>query len=725
MSRILNAAPQSVQLGTDDQSIRALLPEDPIIPQHLPLVYFMGGQGTIEKQLTGGPELVKLYGSSLFDKSKKYYNHAVRFLEKFTGKANAVMTQRLVPDDAKRASAALYMDVIEADVPNYLRNEDGSLKLDGVGDPVINANEPYVTGYDISYFVEQLQVDYAKGSLTTKNGHKSKDDNGTTVTSTAIPVAEFTSSSFGEIYKQVALLIKTMSPEDMDPKVVEATKSLTYKLSLYKPSTDGTSSVTRRTLAGAPDAVFSFKEKAYSPTTEQFIDLVTVVNSQWFNSKDKLKPIAYNDFDITYVYNDLLKTKLEELVVKTMTAMKDSTDVWDPDWFDFVYGPYTTDAEFTDMAKENAYLLNFLTLKSTSKVPYLGLSLNNQYNDTTITYETPDGTFIPYNAANGDKVKLSGGSDGTVDNSTFEALVRKEMDKYLDANSVVMDTAVNKETILYDSGFTLDTKKALCNFIGVRKNTCLILSTHDDALGEKYLGLSDSQAVGSVLKTRLKLNPESLYFGTGVARAVVIVGAGLIPGDTSNTRIPLSYTLAGKLSAMMGAGDYKWKDEFSFDTYPGNGVNDLIDIQPAFIPNGIKPSLWNDGLVWAQPYDRQQFQLPGVQTVYDNDTSVLNTVYTMMAVCTLSSIADDAWRNFTGESKLTPNQFADALVAYVNRRVKDIFAGRFVVIPEVEFTDQDKRRGYSWRLINKLYGNNAKTVGVYSTEVYRMSDLNK
>ena len=92
-----------------------------------------------------------------------------------------------------------------------------------------------------------------------------------------------------------------------------------------------------------------------------------------------------------------------------------------------------------------------------------------------------------------------------------------------------------------------------------------------------------------------------------------------------------------------------------------------------------------------------------------------------MAICTLNKIAAEAWRNFTGSSDLTRAQLADAVVAFVNGRVANKFDGRFVIVPEVEFTEADLQRGYSWNLVTKIYSNNLMSVMLTRVEAYRLN----
>jgi hypothetical protein len=60
---------------------------------------------------------------------------------------------------------------------------------------------------------------------------------------------------------------------------------------------------------------------------------------------------------------------------------------------------------------------------------------------------------------------------------------------------------------------------------------------------------------------------------------------------------------------------------------------------------------------------------------------------------------------------------------FVLAKVKDKFDGRYVIVPQAQFTDMDLLRGFSWTLPIKLYANNQKTVMTTYTKAFRMSDL--
>lgn len=193
--------------------------------------------------------------------------------------------------------------------------------------------------------------------------------------------------------------------------------------------------------------------------------------------------------------------------------------------------------------------------------------------------------------------------------------------------------------------------------------------------------------------------------------------------DGTENWIPLSYWLLVKAATMMGKSTGVWDEQSEFSNYPGNIINNLTDIQPAFIPAGIKPTLWDEGLIWAQPYDRSSFQVPALQTVYSNDTSVLNSYFPMMALCTINKIADKVWRECVGTANMTDSQFIEFCTLKFQNKLDGIFGNIVKAIPYVEIDEKDATRGYSWHAMVKLYGGVMKTVMTFQSQIYRFSDL--
>lgn len=664
------------------------------------------------------------------------------------GKGTSTITVNFAETDTKTASnIKVNVTVVETDVNeavnvnvngvlNLLTQEITSFDVEVTGDnstnavitvnnkQIANVNDTTVTATKngVTYVNVFIPATNDKEGITFGYTLQSKVEKlpavETTVKSTMYPFVGLVAKNQGAYYNGLGFGIGSITGDELDTKIVSSTKAMPYRLAFYTRSSSTTSPSQFRSLYGEPYVQFSPKDKAINPNTDAKFDFETVVENNWWNETDDLKSLRYEDYETIHFFREYFEELCKMFLAKEKQFVSDEDKRWDngksassSSWYDFT----TSDQNDID---EEYLIMNPLSCRTSQNINYFTLVKDNETNP--VLKDNQKEVLMSLDSP----VFLQGGSDGTISNEEFEKLVVEDMKQYSDADSELQDLAVNVESTFYDTGFTLNTKKELINFITLRKDTDIVLSTHDDSLGEKTLPLSDARAVAEALKARYKLAPESEYFGTTVARGVVVMGSGKLRDGSTKNRIPITYELAVKAASMMGSSTGVWDSKKIFDNYPGNAIEYLIDPQPSFIPAGIKPTLWNEGVVWVQPYDRSSYHIPALQTIYEDDTSVLNNFFVMKALGQLTKLSDRVWRKFTGTSKLSNAEFIEAVTEYCNKLLKGIFDNVVTVIPEVIIDDEDELRGYSWHVVWKLYGDNMKTVLVASTEVYRSSDLN-
>jgi len=524
--------------------------------------------------------------------------------------------------------------------------------------------------------------------------------------STLYPIMSIGAKYPGEYYNNIGFTLSPAGVDDIPTGVLDNGGGMPYIFGLVDRADAGSSARKVRNKYGVSNIVFTFEDNIMNPLTESSISLDDQFPQLWENETDPKAPLLFSDYLNPYIYNDNIDILFEMFGTSEHDFMVDSSiPVTQYDW---VYEANGT------LGARGKHMMNLFTNKSTKGVDYRTVFVDSEDVDISTG-------FTKVEFALETAVWLAAGTDGDLSDTAYEAKVVEYMADYLDPDSKVMDMATNVESMFYDSGFSLDTKKELCNAIAKRKDTFVALTTHVD--GEDPLTLDEERSVATVLRTRLQLTPESDYFGTKVMRGIVVGGNGLLSDDSIKGRVPALLEIAVKSATYMGAANGKWKPGFAFDRSPNNTLNILKDISPAFIPSGVKPLLWTAGLVWAQNKNRREFFFPAIQTVYENDTSVLNSYFTAFAVTQLNKVAFEAWTEFTGVSDMTQDQLADAVVGFVKNRLLGRFDGRFTFVPEVVFSAADEARGYSWTLVTKIYAGNMKTVMVSRVEAYRFSDL--
>jgi len=720
----VNAAPMFIPLGTDDKSTRPITPAPIPIPSHLPLVFLKTARGPVVdemglavRELVDGSKLLKLYGDRTLDVNDVFYNHATKLANTVLGKGNSILVQRLVSEDARnvKANITVYLDVLPTKVPNYKRHRDGSIAYDENGEPIEDENSP-IDGFKVKLVgISERSTDDVNpatspiGTKTTLPGTMVDDSGESTVRSQMYPILEFQAMYPGSDYNNIGFAINLISNDMINPDVIELIKALPFELYVYEKK-DGVPTI-KRTLFGSQYKDFVFKPNTTDPITNKPYTLPEVLYREWYNTDNMELPLEYPDVQKPYIYYDNLEFLLAEFIqtekpyINADIETVDGVIVNTSEWFDFL--PDATD-------NENKWLLNPFNAFSSKRVKYFSIVYDDSAVDDKIYKNVYFNANLPFYLANG--------IDGDLTEEKFEELVSVEMDKYIDPNSEFMDLAKNVESVFYDSGFSIDVKKKLANFIGLRKDTFLVLSTREDKLGDKFVDLSTERAIAINLKARLQLFPESTFFGTPVARAMIVAGNGIDKNDNTNHRWPLTLHVAAKAARMMGAGNGKWNPNYLFFKGEDNVIEQFIDVQPAFVPQGVKPALWSAGLVWPEKYDFRRYYFPAMQTVYDDDTSILNNFAVGMAITKITKVAAAAHRKFSGVVEYTPDRLIEEVENYMMSELKDRFAGVVKPVVKVMITDYDKERGYSWTTVVKMYANNMRTVNTFSIEAWRLED---
>ena len=357
--------------------------------------------------------------------------------------------------------------------------------------------------------------------------------------------------------------------------------------------------------------------------------------------------------------------------------------------------------------EENYHAFNMVGFTSSNGSPYNAVRLVDVAGSVRMTRNT--------------NIFLKGSNDGTMSEALMDEMVALDMLNYEDATHEYNDLVAHPESIIYDSGFAMSTKKALTKFISRRKDTSVVASTfaHNNSA---YL-LADQYSAGIALKTAFELYPESDTFGTPVMRGTVFAGSGLLVSGTYKKRVPLTYELCYMASRFMGAKNGSWKNGFAFDRAPRSVITQLKDIDVTWVPSQTRQAMWAVGLNFALNFKVKSQFFPAVQTVYENDTSVLNSFFVTTAISYLNKIEHAAWRQFSGSVSLTNAQLEEEVNKFVAEAVKDKFDGMFVIIPDCKVTEFDALKGFSWTLTVKIGANNMKTVMTTSVQAYRMADL--
>lgn len=689
MSEIVNAAPLVVEYGTQDLSITQPARVANPNPQHLAKVYFYGQKGPDTEQLVSGAEAVAMYGDATFDLRSIYANHATVLANSIIGAGGSIMAKRIIPNDAgPNSSIILYLDVLTTTVDTYQKDASGAFVTDVSGNPVKVGT---TSGYKVKWVLgthatlQDLQDDF--GNLTSSAGDQTNGQGGQSV---RYPIFEFVVSNKGAYGNNVGLRFwaPNAKTSQMPTAMMNELRAYPYYFQMIARDTAAASPKAIPTILGDQSTKVVLKPNAVDPSTDAQLSITDILLDSYQNLTNPEFPPVFGNFNRMAVYQANIDALLEDFHTAEFAAADDFTDV--------------------TSSPDDKYLINIANFCNSNGSPYNAIVPVSAVNSVSMSQYT--------------NIFAQSGSDGTMNDTAFAASVKTELLRYLDPADPIQDDAIHTESHFYDSGFPLATKLAAASIIAVRKDTAVVLGTYEVGAVADTEAEENSKAIA--LRTRLQMFPESAYFGTPVARGVIIGRSSPILNSVYKKPLPLTIELAVKATKYMGSGNGKWKNGYGFDGAPGSILEYQVNPSIKWVPATVRNTDWSIGLNWAQAYDRSSYFWPAVKTVYNDDTSVLNSFITMCAICTLNKIAKAAWREFSGVSNLKNAQLVERVNAFVNERVDGIFDGRFIIKPDAVITSSDAANGFSWTLPIRIYAPNMKTVMTTYVQAYRIDSYN-
>ena len=698
MTSIVNGASQVILHGTDDQAARQAVRTRPVKPSHMPVQYIFAARGP-EEEISANPnDLVAMYGADTFDVNKPYYTHSTLFTQGFAAEGNAMRVKRLKPADAGPvANVFISIELIKQEIKDYERNTDGSIKV-VAGVPVVKAP---IQGYKARFIVSHASdaVAAATFGARTQTTGTWVDPAKPTNTSKIYPLWDLRESSFGADGNATGVSFYTVqgggAGEQIDARLLSAVKAYPFIFKLLRANGANASSSVQPTLSGAQSVTMTFKKGVVNPYTRANMSVGDVLMPSYTRKNDTLLPDVPGNLGASHVYEDNVEEILGLLYAQEVAYIQASPDA---------------DAIITDFSltgPEEKHLFNFFTGKSYRGYPY-----------HTFQVEANADGFIPSSL---NSVRFAGGSDGTMDDDTLNTLVQAELAKYLDRSSEVLNDAKYIQSCVWDSGYKLATKLKMLDVMAYRKDIAVALAcfTHDNP----KMTATEYNAMALTLKSAAQMYPESVQFGTACSRVFIMGGSGTVIGNPWKARTTCLYEVARKTARYMGAGDRKWKAGQRFAGYPGSIVNFMTDIDVTFVPVDQRVLDWNVGLNNVAQYDTETYYIPHFRTVYDNDTSVLNSWAVNMGIVTINKIIQETHRRFSGRDDVPNAVFKDEVERHMIKELTGLFDNRLLIQVEVVFTDEDIQRNFSWYTIVRIGANGTKTVSQAHIEAYRWEDL--
>lgn len=633
------------KINVKDESLTTpLVVED--LSLHRPIFFLFAEKGPINSVQYGDySALVDLYGDGTFDIFSDYYKHPTLFAEKCLN-YNKAFVVRLAPEDAEASSLVLECAIYEGDVPLYTRDPaTHELILDANGNKQETGST--ATGIVVDWKVRALEADENPKALTSSTATVTIDEEDVTVTT--YPILVFAADSPGAWANTSGF--KFYWNEDSDTSVAADMEAIIYTLGFVATEWDSDTALPVRTKYVDAYTEVTFAENTVDKATMRRYNINEVIDNEY----DSL------ELGITvYNYPDNVKA-----IGEACLAVEDDT----------IFPELTS-----------AHMVNIITCASLSQNPYIHI-----VSASDIVVSSDDVIFnssvIHY---------LTGGDDGTLSDENLESLTRDWL-----GGSVFPDIADKARypiTHLYDSGYELDTKEALIDFVGIRDDVKIILGTQ--SVYEEANTKAEDQSAGSYLRSRALLHPESTVYGTQACRFTIFMQCGYLNELTNYTKlVPATLDCMIKKGIWQGANYLKGKPK----GLPNSAVTVLKDINWFPVSDDLKQLSWDNALNYMQYYDMTSVHYPDVISVYPYLTSLLSDDILTDELIYIKHIIRYQWSKFAGVD--TPIQ---QLIANIKDSVgKDIYSklGNFIRAEVNPYqTDVDKELGYALTVEVPVYG---------------------
>jgi len=656
MPKLLSYPHRNLQIK-DESNTTPLIVEE--LPLHRPMFISRAEKGEPGVPVWGSyTELAKKFGKGTFDVYGEYFNHQNVFLNEAL-KFQKAFFVRVAPADATVASLVLMCSVqVRTDIPVW-EEVDGIRTTDeagnwiqalegGIGDPLVEE------GVVITWSTRALAANEDPNTIAPV---VTPDVNGAI---TKYPIAVFSYKSPCAAGNNSGF--KMYWDSDSDESLATDMKALLFKIAPVEIpyGLDNPLAIYSRYIT--PDSEFTFKTGTIDPSTKKRYNLDEILHDDYTELP----------FDVvTYPAN-----------VELIGALCISKE-------DLVKFPELND----NLSGETfPFMVNIMTGKTLDGMSYYDhIVVGGPV--TVFDSVTPNSNLI-----NNEIIVqyLTGGSDGTINDAITETLVAEWLTGLVFPD--IEDSARYPCTHLYDSGFVSDTKDALIDFLGIRDDIKVVISTQSvyDPPNTK----SEDQSLGSYLRSRILLHPESYIYGTQACRGTIFQQCGkLTNGAGWNKTVPATIDSLIKRCMWQGATFMKGKPK----GLPNSAVTVITDINWFPVTADFKQTSWDKALNYIQFYDMVSYHYADTIAVYPYQTSLLSDDIFVDMLLYIKHITRYQWSKFSGL-----DDPINKLIGDIRDSVsKDIYdkLGNFIRTEVNPYqTDLDAEQGYALTVEIAAYG---------------------
>lgn len=571
-----------------------------------------------------------IFGAETFNYlNSSYFSRSAFFLYN-TFQNNGAFIVRLADDTADAASLVLELAITSADIEQWTVDGDGNRTVDENGDYV--SQDPVVTeaGYELAWKVRVLESDEDIDGITSV----------TVTDTTTYPMMVFTATSPGLWGNDTGFSLYYDKDEN-EVAQIDRVGGVFYSMAPIEKEYGTSTTTPIRDLYTNTFNSFIMKPDVVDTATDTQVSVDDILG----NVYDEDYPLPYE----VYVYNENFETVGDLCRAVEVNRTDDLTTGW---------------------------LVNLVSARDFDNKPY---------DHVVVT----SGTGIA-SLSSGINHYLLGGADGSLVDADIETLMKSFLAG--DINPDLADKPRYPITHVIDTGFSLQTKYAILDFLDYRDDVKVIMSTQDGALPPN--SKLEDESTGSALRNRALLMRESIVKGTGTCRAEIFQQCGKAVNTNCNAWIPATLWSAVKYA------------EYQNLTYLNKEPKGLPNADMAvfkeysWVPNSedLKARSWDTGLNYFQYYTMQDLHYAGIRTVYAYDTSVLMDSTFTDAIVYTKHETRQSWAKYASVT-LSSEVLKERVTKDMTDRLSRLYNGKYAFEVSVYQTEEEQKLGFVYHVL--------------------------
>ena len=642
-------------ITVEDQSRNDDVVADDLLGLHVPLFFGRYARGVVNKPIwcPTTNDLYRIFGKEWTDNLTSYFTHESLFIERNFSSQGAFIV-RLASEDAMTASILLEAHVTTGvEVIQYKRDEYDKKILDENGDPIPlmnESNQPIKeAGVRIKWTSRALDPETESNIKTLK---PTTTDNGDGTTTVVYPVIAAICKYPGLFGNNLGFRFYFNTAEQQNDRLND-NKALEYSFSPIELDYTDNNPRALRDIWNSTYCTFMLKPKQYDSKVMQNISCEEVLQNNYQTDTKSELPFEF------YPFTDYVKEIGQKII----------------------------DVETNDINLVDPYLVNIFSLTNLDDIEYHHIEVDN----------SEGSIFFNSNYT----IYLQNGSDGDTSQEAYEELIRQFL--ALDVFPELKDRFRYPITHLYDTGYSNDTKEAMIEFLSLRDDVRVELTTQD--LSNEINDASEDQSVGLYLRTRALLQPESTLKGTDCCRASIYCHCGKVYDTRYTGWVPATLDILGKRC--------EWQSTTYMKGEPKGRPHSEVDIFKSLswtaFDEDNKNLFWESGINYIQHFNRTGIFWPDLRTVYTSDTSVLSEWSFVDAVVYAKHIIRQVWTIYTGST--TPvEELYTSIENKINDELRKAYNGRYTTRVKAWRSEQDAKLGYLCRVTLYITGRTSQRV---------------